>query len=192
MSVVSNKREIEEVYLNITEDLDKILLKYGDDVVSDEFLIEIMELIRDILDVNNKNDKSIMVFNEELIYKGELYNTFYNLYKKLNPSVVYSNRFVKKMDILKKNIDPIKKGNRCITCKFPFVYIINTQIYKVCIICRKLEVLRTYYIEHNDKLMEKLYLNLIKEIHIIFQNKKTKKTRDKLLNKLKLIIENLN
>ena len=100
------KRKIEEVYKDITEELDKILEKYGKDKVSDEFLMEVLELIRDTLEISyNRDDISIMVFNEGLIYDNVLYNTFYDLYKKLYSKVVFSNRFVKKMEILKKNIN---------------------------------------------------------------------------------------
>lgn len=196
MSLVSNKRSIEDLdttgKLDITEDLDKILEKYDEDKVSDEFIIEMMELIRDTLSVNyNKDEISMMEFNEFLMYKNTKYKTFYELYKRFNPKVIVSNRFIKKMEILKRNIDPIKKGNRCMTCKFPFIYVINTQIYKVCIVCRKLEMLRNYYMEHNDKLIEELYVNIMKEVAKINTKQKSQRERDKLLKKLKLIIENL-
>jgi len=189
---MGEKRNVKQVYKDITPELNKILDKYGEDRVSDEFLIEMLELIRDILEISyNRDEISIMVFNEELMYDNVSYDTFYGLYKKLNPKVIFSNRFVKKMDVLKRNVDSVKKGNRCLTCEYPFIYVINTQICKVCIVCRKLKMLKNYYMEHNDKLIEKLYLDITKEISKINKSKKIQKERDKLLKKLKLIIENL-
>lgn len=190
---MSKKRTIEKVYLDITEQLNKILEKYEEeDIVLDEFIIEILEYIRDTLEINHdRSNISIMVFNEELMYDNVLYTTFYDLYKKLNPKVKITQKFVKRMNILKKNLDPVKKGNRCLTCQFPFIYVINIQICKVCVVCRRLKMLKEYYIEHNDILIEELYINTMEEIKNIKKSKKNQRKRDILIKKLKLITENL-
>jgi hypothetical protein len=89
----------------------------------------------------------VIAFNETLVYRGERYDLFYNLYKRIYPEVqTSSSKFIKLVNKLEKDLKPIKKGNYCVSCYFPISYITkqSRKPWKVCLICRKIEKIKEH------------------------------------------------
>jgi len=112
-------------------------------VNTDDFIMKLFEHLYDIfLSKYLRESICVKIFNEKIQYNNVYYGTFYDLYKVLNTRVIYSKNFAYKLDRLIKNLRPIKKGNRCISCLYPISYITNYKVYKICKICRRLTDIR--------------------------------------------------
>ncbi len=161
--------------LDITRDINDVISKYGNKNKFDGDTIEkeILELLGVIKSTMGKKyiDKNINViaFNEILVYKGENYDLFYNLYKKIYPDVpTSSSKFIKLVNKLEKDLKPIKKGNYCVTCLFPISYITkqSRKPWKVCLICRKLEKIKKYYKTDKNRYNKNIYKFVTQEIGV--------------------------
>ena len=137
------------------------------------------------------------MFNEPINYKSVKYDSFYNLYKIFNNNINFSRRFHDKIDRLKKNLNPVKKGNRCLKCSYPFAYIRNSRLkgftFKPCIkkceICPKIQYLESYKLLTYE--LNNILEDINKKIETTNKEDKTTKTKRTIVEQLCEIIDNL-
>jgi hypothetical protein len=192
---IANKRELCDIYIDLTENINNLLL-LNSEVDTKEYITTLIKLLNDTL-LTRYEEKSIriLIFNESLIYNGILTDNFYDLYKIINPKVIYSNKFIKLLENIIRKCKPIKKGNRCKGCLLPVSFIkTGNNIKKICYICRKIqqfkeEIHRISHIKNKDMIYEFTEYN--RKLHNIREQDKTYDIKKILHTEISILLNNV-
>ena len=160
------KRE-EENILDITDMIADIPDTYN--LLSSAYKLLVLEYIN-ILLLKKYSKPSIIMFNEDILYCGNMYNSFHNLYndiiKPYKLSIKYHKKYFNNIDKLVSQINPVlSKGSRCLTCLYPFDYISNKKdVKRICYICRRIDYYNLHTDLENKELNDRLiYVNMLRE-----------------------------
>ena len=158
------KRE-EENILDITDMIADIPDTYN--LLSSAYKLLVLEYIN-ILLLKKYSKPSIIMFNEDILYCGNMYNSFHNLYndiiKPYKLSIKYHKKYFNNIDKLVSQI-VLCKGGRCTTCLYPFDYIRNKKdVKRICYICRRIDYYNLHTDLENKELNDRLiYVNMLRE-----------------------------